>query len=166
MKVSIIRKWYIYIPIWLIIYALPFPVLSMLVIWGLSQSQPNWLRLIVAFPGTFLFGLIVLFPLFCIYYAVIALIHTLIDEIFFCETHNMQRFIICVLSTASSAILIISSICVYLLLFAEVLWIFWVPVVLMLLGCLIVFTLLGSRLIIEGALALAASIKQRRTACD
>lgn len=149
MKQTVLRKWYIYFPVWLAIYTLPLPALVLLVIWGLSQSQPDLLRFIAAFPGTFLFGALLLFPLFSIYFAVIALMHALIDEIFFCKTHKIQRCVICVLSTASSAILIIASICVYWFLFSEIQWLYLIPIILMLLGDLTVITLLGSRLILD-----------------
>ena len=163
MKQTVLRKWYIYFPVWLAIYTLPLPALVLFVIWGLSQSQPDLLHLIAAFPGTFLFALILLFPLFCMYFAVITTLQTMLDEICFCRTNKMLRFIICVLSVACSVNVIISGICVYLCLFAETWWWFLIPLVLMITGFLIICIVLGVRLCFEGILALDESKKQRRT---
>ena len=145
MKNTVLKKWYIYVPVWLTLYELPLPAFSIFVTWRLSHSQPDLLHLIAAFPGTFLLGLFLFFPLFCIYFAVITTLHTLLDEAFFCSTPLKLRVVLCLLSVVSSALLIIGSIGTYQCLWVES-WVFLIPVVLMILTFLCVLILLYMRL--------------------
>ena len=160
MKDTVLRKWYIYVPIWLTLYVLPLPAHIIFVIFTLSDQ--SLLQMLAAFWGTFIMGLILYFPVYCCYYGVISFLHTLIDEIFLCDTHKVQRLVTCILSFMGSALLIISSIGIYLFLEVET-WVFLIPIALTLLGLQIVFALVGGRLVIEGIWALAAMIKQRST---
>ena len=65
----------------MVLYALPIPALLVYTIFALLHS--DLITLIAAFLGSLMVGFFIFFPLFCIYYAALTFLHTLLDELFF-----------------------------------------------------------------------------------
>ena len=62
-------------------YTLPLPALLVYTVFALLHF--DLLTLVAGFFGTLIAGVFIFFPLFCIYYAALTFLHTLLDELFF-----------------------------------------------------------------------------------
>ena len=114
-----------------------FPFFAHFIYTFVALMQLDILSMLAAFVGSFIVGAMVFFPFFCVYYAALAFIHTLLDEILFLRLSPKWLSIPFILiSFASSAFLALNSMLAFHYFDHE--W-SWIPLVLMLLGIIISF---------------------------
>ncbi len=110
-------------------YALPFPALWVYTIVVLFNS--DLFTLFAGFFGGLVVGAIIFFPLFCIYYAGLTFLHTLLDELFFPAISTRKRKTNILLSLFISLFWALSSWLTYEMLDHEY---GWIPPIFVLVG--------------------------------
>ena len=131
-----------HIAFWSSAYILPFPALVIYTIAVLAEQ--GLITFMAGFIGTFIMGAMLLSPFFCIYYAGLTFIHTIIDECVLGLYSKKKSVINILISFACSIFLVLSSIWTIHCLDNEFRWL---PIVLMIMGFAITGVFLAVRMI-------------------
>lgn len=113
-------------------YTLPLPALLVYTVFALLHF--DLLTLVAGFFGTLIAGVFIFFPLFCIYYAALTFLHTLLDELFFPAFLKKKRKTNILISLFISLFWALSSWLTYEMLDYEY---GWIPPIFMLMGIVV-----------------------------